>query len=260
MERNALAAYNKHNSERGRPVESRSVHGQQKTTRANEPSKRLGPATILAGKPKHEYVPNSVGQSAEYAHTEKPLKAWQVPGTNGKPMWTTEAAPQRLAFGTSAPRGTETKRTRDLRIWRERVAQETRCGRGSEPPDDELDMLAAQLAYTSARRPSTTPTAFDVATGNGAARAAPQCLKCGQDRFYCPHKARAAPPSIIDNFSAGAMSSQCNLIEPPVRNLVGARQRQGQWRPGCGSANDHGGCGAQLGGCEAAGRAGAHTG
>jgi hypothetical protein len=231
MERNALAAYNKHNSERGRPIESRSVHWQQKTTRANEPSKRLGPATILAGKPKREYVPNSIGQSAEYARAEKPLKNWQVPGTNGKPIYTTEAAPQRLAFGASAPRGTEMHRTCDLRIWRERVAQETRCGKGSEQPDDELDVLAAPLARTPAGRPSTTPTAFDVAAGNGSAHAAPQCLKCGQDRFYCPHKARAAPLSITDDITAGAMSSQCDTTEPPVRDLIGARQRRGQWRP-----------------------------
>lgn len=225
QERNALAAYNKHNSERGRPRESRSVHWQQKTTRANEPSKRLGPATILAGKPKREYVTSSLGQSAEYARAEKPLKAWQVPGANGQPVWTTEAVPQRLAFGASAPRGTETQRTRDLRIWRERVARESRGDDGGAHAMAELDVLAA------AHRPSTTPTAFDVATGS--ARAAPQCLKCGQDRFYCPHKARAARPnSITDDFKAGAISSQCRLTEPPVRELVAARQRQGQWRPG----------------------------
>lgn len=230
MERNALAAYNKHNSERGRPRESRSVHWQQKTTRANEPSKRLGPATILAGKIKHDYVPTSLGQSAEYARAEKPLKAWKVAGANGQPVWTTEAPPQRLAFGASAPRGTENGRTRDLRIWRERVARESRHG---DSGDAEMD--AELAAHVPSRRPSTTPTAFEVATGTGSwvAHAAPQCVKCGQDRFYCPHRARAGrPESISNDFKAGAASSQCTLTEPPLRDLVGARQRQGQWRPG----------------------------
>lgn len=230
QERNALAAYNKHNSERGRPRESRSVHCQQKTTRANEPTKWLGPATILAGKAKHEYVTSSLGQSTAYARAE-PLKAWKVPNANGQPMWTTEAVPQRPAFGTSASRNAGAQRTRDLRIWRERVARESRTG-NSAHTDAELDELAAELARMPAHRPGTAPTTFDVATGISAAHAAPQCLKCGQDRFYCPHKARSAQPSITDDFKAGAMSSLCTLTEPPVRNSVGARQRQGQWRPG----------------------------
>jgi hypothetical protein len=186
VERLALAAFNRHKSERGVPREIRSVHYQLPTTREQNPSKRLGADTILAGKTKHEHVAASLGQSAECA--AQPLRAWRAPRANDKAGWTTEQPPQRVAFGTKASRSTETSKARELRIWRERVARETRA---KGEVDDDLDGIIAELDIEPAR-PLVTSTAYDMVNGQRE-RVTRHCAKCGVDRFYCPHKARAAP-------------------------------------------------------------------
>lgn len=205
-ERKALAGYNRHKAEFGLPREVRSVHYQLPSTRADDASKRLGARQMLAARPAHKYVPALRDASAEYARPAQPLRARsaeQTGGTHDKP---TAAA---LGFGSAVPRagprGMETTKARELRRWRERVALETRAQERQEVPAD-LDDLAR---YLPAPGRAATATAYDMVNGLADA-ATPHCTKCGQDRFYCPHRARAAPlrDARYAECTAGATSHQ----------------------------------------------------
>ncbi|KAG8468950.1 hypothetical protein KFE25_007468 [Diacronema lutheri] len=206
-ERNALAAYNEHKHRFGVPREARSVHYQLPSTRADDASKRLGARQLLPGKAAHAHVPASLDASAEYSRPAPALRAWRAPHADGRhARWTSEQPPQRVAFGSAAPRGSETSKARDLARWRERVALEARAREQYAGADAQIGALWDDRASAVGGPPArvATVTAFDMANGR-AEGATPHCAKCGQDRFFCPHRARAPPAeSRARAFSAGA--------------------------------------------------------
>ncbi|KAJ1631547.1 hypothetical protein T492DRAFT_994673 [Pavlovales sp. CCMP2436] len=213
---NALAAYNKNKGEFGLPVERRSVHYQlpPSTRDANpgkNPGKRLEPG-FLPGKIVHAYVPNNLDQSAEYARRE-PLRARKAPMANGA-EGPSEAPPAKVGFGSTVPRGADTSKARDLSRWRERVVSEARALERARPPQgsvayDADDHWAAPL-HPPPRGRVATATAFDMVNGQ-CHNAPPQCARCGQDRFFCPHKARAAPSMREQGCYAGATTTSQHM-------------------------------------------------
>jgi len=198
MERQALAAYNRHKQAHGVPREMRSVIHQQRPLRDVKPDQFRGPAQMLSGKTNYFTKPEfNIEASAEYARPKRVIHAWKAPAAPGKTLqgmthdreeWALENPPEQVAFGSSMPsRTTATTKARDLRRWRERVEREQR---NMAPPgvltQQDLDELT-HLALSAERVP--TASTYDIAHGKGDSYM-PHCNKCGQDRFYCPHKAQ----------------------------------------------------------------------
>jgi len=195
MERNALAAYTRERNLHGLPREMRSVHYQlpPRAGAAIENSKRK-PMVVPAKNSPMMFGPELpvTEASMEYAARDRNCKTWTVTA-DGRKTWHREAPPEAVAFGSSVPRLTTLDRTRGMNAWKQRVAREESMSAKTVASMDAEARVLASANGSSNRAQMTTvlqvATAFDVVTGR--ANETPQCKKCGQDRFWCPHLPRS---------------------------------------------------------------------
>lgn len=195
LERNALAAYARERDLHGLPREMRSVHYQMpgRGTAARSTREPM----VIAGISKPVFGPALPVTEASIEFARAPVrKTWAI-NVDNKKTWHLEAPTQPVAFGSSAPRHSMRQdRVRGLNEWKERTTREAKAaarhGANARPEDviNSCSDISTGSEFSTgefARRvPVATP--FDVATGS---LTTPQCNKCGQDRFWCPHVPRS---------------------------------------------------------------------